>query len=187
VKAANSVAEQHASPSITHSAGQVPVAQRGVIDLIFRSGTSFDGFTSQMRRTFGINAHERLAIAALWERGPLTMTELGTWIPLSRAAVTTLVDRLEAALLVERRSDADDRRRTVVHLSGDAVSRMVPVIQPWIDQVHEVVEELGEAEWSIISGFLERLTVVNQGSSGQLAALSDAEIQALSRAAEVGA
>lgn len=75
-----------------------------VADLIFRAGTAFDGLTAQMRRAFDLNAHERLALAALWSHGPLTMTDLGAWIPLSRAAVTTLVDRMEEYGLVRRGS-----------------------------------------------------------------------------------
>ena len=51
-----------------------------VADSIFRSATAFDGFTAQMRRAFDLNAHERLALAALWAHGPLTMTDLGSWI-----------------------------------------------------------------------------------------------------------
>src|SRR5690242_15778077 len=71
-----------------------------VADFMFRMGASFDAFTAQMRRALELNAHERLAISLLWARGPQTMTELGVGIPLSRAAVTTLVDRLEGSGLV---------------------------------------------------------------------------------------
>jgi DNA-binding MarR family transcriptional regulator len=155
--------------------------QHSVIDLLFRAGTSFDGFTAQMRRSFGINAHERLAIAALWERGPLTMTELGAWIPLSRAAVTTLVDRLEGAGLVVRKTDANDRRRTVVHITDEALSRMEPVILPWVGDALRIVEEMGAEKWGVVRDFLTRYMGANQDHAERLSTLSDEQIQALAR------
>ncbi|MCW2961752.1 MAG: MarR family transcriptional regulator [Thermoleophilia bacterium] len=159
-----------------------PPEDRAIIDLLFRSGTSFDGYTAQMRRSFGINAHERLAIAALWERGPLTMTELGTWIPLSRAAVTTLVDRLEESALVVRRTDAEDRRRTVVHLTESATTRMEPVIHPWVDDALKMIHESGPEAWEAVKNFLERYQQLNRAHAEKLAAMTDEQIQLLAKA-----
>jgi len=50
---------------------------------------------AQWRRALMVNAHERLAMINLWNEGSLSMSELGTRIPLSRAAITSLTDRLE--------------------------------------------------------------------------------------------
>lgn len=150
-----------------------------VADSVFRSATAFDGFTAQMRRAFDLNAHERLALAALWAHGPLTMTDLGTWIPLSRAAVTTLVDRMEESGLVRRGSDASDRRRTVVEITNAATERMVPVIQPWGEDLGELVGSLEEHEWAIVHRFLGALRDMNIEHARRLRAMPDVEIQAL--------
>ena len=150
-----------------------------VADLIFRAGTAFDGFTSQMRRAYDLNAHERLALAALWSHGPLTMTDLGSWIPLSRAAVTTLVDRMEEYGLVRRGSDASDRRRTVVELTPAATDRMVPVIKPWGADLAEVLHGLADEEWAIVHKFLQSMRGLHERHANRLRAMGDDEIRAL--------
>jgi len=149
------------------------------VDALFRMGSAFDGYTAQMRRAFGINAHERLALSALWERGPMTMTDLGAWIPLSRAAVTTLVDRLEAADLVVRGADATDRRRTVVSIRDVALERMTPVILPWSESVKTLVRDRPRSEWRVIAAFIDDLRTLHLHHAEQLGLMSDATIQAL--------
>lgn len=150
-----------------------------VNDLVFRMGAAFDTYTSQMRRALSLNAHERLAIAALWSRGPLTMTELGTWIPLSRAAVTTLVDRLEEQGLVVRTNDGRDRRRTVVKLADEDMSRMHPVVLPWSMELGQLVNSFPQEEWSTIASFLRKFIDLNERHANRLAEFDDEELQAL--------
>lgn len=149
---------------------------------MFAVGTAYDSYTSQLRRALSLNAHERLAISELWSRGPLTMTELGARIPLSRAAVTTLVDRLEGAGLVRRRGDVTDRRRTVVELASETIERTTPVASAWIADVYETVRKRSEEEWQAIVRFLEDMHVLNHEHAERLAQLRDDEIQELARA-----
>lgn len=159
-----------------------------VAHVIFHGGTALDGFTAQMRRALDLNAHERLALAALWSHGPLTMTELGAWIPLSRAAVTTLVDRMEGGGLVRRGSDASDRRRTVVELTPAVSERMKPVVDAWAADLSEVVGTLADEEWVVIHGFLQSMRALNERHTARLRSMTDEEIQALAarRAQEGG-
>lgn len=51
----------------------------------------------------------------------LRMTDLASAVVLTKSGLTSLVDRMEAAKLIERRPDPGDRRATRVHLtpSGD--------------------------------------------------------------------
>lgn len=148
-------------------------------EFVFRFATAFDGFTAQMRRAFDLNAHERLALAALWAHGPLTMTDLGSWIPLSRAAVTTLVDRMEDGGLVRRGSDAADRRRTVVQITPEATSRMTPVIEPWGVELGELVGTFDADEWGIVHRFIDGMRQLNDKHANRLRDMADEEIQGL--------
>jgi DNA-binding MarR family transcriptional regulator len=94
-------------------------------------GIAMSGLFAQWLRGLTINAHERLALAHLWEHGPMTMSDLGARIPLSRAAVTALTDRLEALQYVQRTPDAHDRRRTVLSMTsrpGDLIDAMVTAL-----------------------------------------------------------
>lgn len=148
----------------------------GPPELFFLVATTFDRFTGQMRRAIGINAHERVAIAVLWERGPMTMSELGGWIPLSRAAVTTLVDRLEADGLLERCADPDDRRRTLVRATAHAQHRMFPVVEQWSDDLRQLVVESAD-DWAAIERFLGRFREMTNSHAERLFALEDTAIQ----------
>src|SRR6476660_7787670 len=97
-----------------------------------RMGVALSGLVAQWLRGLTINAHERLAIAHLWEHGPMTMSELGARIPLSRAAVTALTDRLEALRYVVRTPDAHDRRRTVLTLTDRPLTLIDEMVAPFI-------------------------------------------------------
>lgn len=52
----------------------------------------------------------------------LTMSELAARVGMSRAAITALVDRLEAAGAIERHPDEKDRRRTFLALTVSAAA-----------------------------------------------------------------
>lgn len=153
-----------------------------VADAVFRAGASFDAFTSQLRRALALNAHERLALSALWSRGAMTMTELGTLIPLSRAAVTTLVDRLEEAGLVRRGGDDADRRRKVVEITDAVRHRMRPVVAPFIGELAEHAANLSADEWRTIARFLADFGALSDEHARRLASLGDEEIQAIAAA-----
>ncbi|MEM7307089.1 MAG: MarR family transcriptional regulator [Planctomycetota bacterium] len=59
----------------------------------------------------------------LLEPGPLSAGELAAGLGLTRSAVTTVLDRLEAAGFVERRPSPDDRRRLDVALTASGRRR----------------------------------------------------------------
>lgn len=150
-----------------------------IADAVFRAATAFDGFTSQLRRVLSLNAHEQLALGALWGRGALTMTELGARIPLSRAAVTTLVDRLEAEGLVKRRGDERDRRRIVVELTDVAADRTRPAVTPWVQELQRLAASRTPEEWHAIVQFMHDFRELADEQAEQLLARSDDEILAM--------
>lgn len=66
-----------------------------------------------------INHHEGIALLALLDEGATTMSDLSKMIPLSRAAMTAMTDRLEFHGLVQRVPDIKDRRRVHLHLTEE--------------------------------------------------------------------
>lgn len=153
-------------------------APQAVTDAVFCVGTALDGLTAQSRRAFGLNAHERLALVALWKNGPMTMTEIGTWISLTRAAVTTLIDRMEATGLVRRTPDPDDGRQTIVHMVQGAAERIRGVLDAWTSDVGAIAAARTDGEWAIVLDFLRDVDAAAHRHAWQLAQLSDEEIQA---------
>lgn len=137
--------------------GSARVATTPAVSATSRMGVALSGLVAQWLRGLTINAHERLAIAHLWEHGPMTMSELGSRIPLSRAAVTALTDRLEALRYVQRTPDAHDRRRTVLSLTERPESLIEAMASEWLEEVRELEQRFSVEELSAIERWNEGL------------------------------
>jgi DNA-binding MarR family transcriptional regulator len=66
-------------------------------------------------RDIGLTYPQYLVLLVLWQDGERTMGEIATRLALPPGGVTPIVERLEAARLVVRRRDEEDRR--VVHVT----------------------------------------------------------------------
>lgn len=73
-------------------------------------------------------ASERATLLELAQGGPTSMSVLGARIRLSRAAITTLTDRLEAKGLVHRVPDPKDRRRTYIELADGVRNTLLEAV-----------------------------------------------------------
>jgi DNA-binding MarR family transcriptional regulator len=75
---------------------------------------AFDSAYRPLLKAAGLTYPQYLAMLALWERGELTVKELGQVLRLDSGTLSPLLKRLEAAGYVERRrSRADERSVTV--------------------------------------------------------------------------
>lgn len=144
-----------------------------------RMSVALSGLFAQWLRGLTINAHERLALAHLWEHGSMTMSELGARIPLSRAAITALTDRLEALNYVLRTPDAHDRRRTVLSLTDRPASLIAPLSRPWNDAVEMFEQGFDADELRVINRWTMGLKDIAHRESGVLRARRDEELPEL--------
>ena len=71
-------------------------------------------FDSVVSERAGINRTDWRCLDILGTRGPMTAGQLARAVRLTTGAVTGVLDRLEAANLVRRTRDADDRRKVIV-------------------------------------------------------------------------
>ena len=83
-------------------------------------------------------------LEALLHKGPLPVNVIGRKVLLTSGSITTAVDRLEKKGLVERKSDAEDKRSRIVHLTREGrklikkafadhaadMERLVSVLEP---------------------------------------------------------
>lgn len=79
----------------------------------------------------GLTYPQYLAMLALWEYAPSTVSEVSDRLGLEPATLTPLLKRLEQAGLVTRRRDKDDERRVLIEptVAGHALrerARTVP-------------------------------------------------------------
>jgi len=141
-----------------------------------RMGIALSGLVAQWLRGLTINAHERLALAHLWEHGPMTMSDLGSRIPLSRAAVTALTDRLEALRYVQRTPDAHDRRRTVLSLTSRPEQLIEGMVGAWLDDVAQVEAQFSPEQLQAIDRWSEGVRAAAHRHAETLRTRSDEEL-----------
>jgi DNA-binding MarR family transcriptional regulator len=74
-------------------------------------------FLNQKILALGITPVQAMVLAFLSEEDRITAGELGKKIELDSATLTGLLDRLEAARLITRQGNPDDRRSIKIHLT----------------------------------------------------------------------
>jgi DNA-binding MarR family transcriptional regulator len=96
----------------------------------------------------------------------LSPKQLSESLMLSGAGMTSRLDRLEGAGLVERRPDPRDRRSLNVRLTR-AGRRLIDSLIPQVVAAQwQLVSELGLRETDELIGLLSRLTIILAGSDG---------------------
>jgi DNA-binding MarR family transcriptional regulator len=103
----------------------------------------------------GINRTDLRCLEIVDQHRRLTAGELAREAGLTTGAVTAVVDRLEAAGLLRRAGDPNDRRKVVVELTPAAEKLGEEVYGPLgrTGQIH--LDDLSDAEIFTIIGFLE--------------------------------
>ncbi len=74
---------------------------------------------NRLLRPLGVSAAGGLALGLLRDLGPLTPSEMGERLIVTRATVTGVVDSLERRGLVERHAHPGDRRRSVIEITEE--------------------------------------------------------------------
>ena len=133
------------------------VLQR-ITRLYLLQSASFAEVFSRFGMTFG----EYEVLAALTRSGPpyrLKAGELGGALVLSSGAVTNRIDRVEAAGLVERLPDPDDRRGTLVALTAKGRGVVDDAIRAHLANEERLLGALSSADRARLAGLLRTLLV----------------------------
>jgi DNA-binding MarR family transcriptional regulator len=112
-------------------------------------------FHQAVAARLGINTTDLNCLNILQLAGPLTAGQLAERAGLTKGgAITTALDRLERAGLVERERDPRDRRRTIVRHTQAALDRIAPLMpaEPW----RAVYGHFSDAELRIVLDYTER-------------------------------
>ncbi|MGY1609722.1 MULTISPECIES: MarR family winged helix-turn-helix transcriptional regulator [unclassified Geodermatophilus] len=117
----------------------------------------------------GVGRNDLRALNLL-EHGPLGPSALADALGLSRAAVTALLDRLEAAGYVARTAAPGDRRAVHVHLQPGTWAAFARVYRPLGDRVRSVGDDLSEHDRRVAAAVLESLADTVDAVRGELEA-----------------
>lgn len=121
-----------------------------------------DAFVDHMRRELSVNSTDLDAMTHLISSGPLGPTDLAKRLHLSTAAVTTVVDRLEAVGHVSRAQHPTDRRSVVIVPSPASVAQAIGVLMPMITGIDSVIGSFPADQRDVITDYLERVLTVYQ-------------------------
>ncbi len=102
-------------------------------------------------------------LAFLNEEDGITSAELGKRLQLDSATLTGLINRLEAAGLVARRKDREDRRAVRVALTPPGRGLGKQVVDLTTRAHHEFLSSLGGTQPAQITVLLERVSRVSPG------------------------
>jgi DNA-binding MarR family transcriptional regulator len=111
-------------------------------------------FDSTVIEKAGLNRTDWRCLDILGTRGPMTAGQLAEAVRLTTGAVTGVLDRLEAAGLVRRVRDTQDRRRVIVEVTEELNSLGAPVYGPLIADAAEAHGVFDAAELETITRFI---------------------------------
>jgi DNA-binding MarR family transcriptional regulator len=102
--------------------------------------------------------------------GPQTAGHLADRLGLTRGgAVTTMIDRLQAAGYVRRRRDETDRRRVLVELNSHvARSAIAPLFEAFGGEVSAHLDSYQNQEIKLLLGFIQRLNQMTLNAAATL-------------------
>jgi MarR family transcriptional regulator, organic hydroperoxide resistance regulator len=92
----------------------------------------------------------------LWERDGQSLTELSNGIGLEASSMTGLIDRMEKANLVKRRSDSRDRRVWRIHLTERGRGIQTAAHRVMEDSYEELTDGISAADLkTVVRGLLK--------------------------------
>ena len=116
-----------------------------------------DPLQRELARTYGVALGDFHALRLLRDLGEVPISHLGAGLDLKPSSATNLVDRLEAAGLVERGADPADRRVTTLALTPRAHEALGDRALFESSGLVRRVERLAPGERLLLATLLERL------------------------------
>ena len=125
-----------------------------VADEVRRHQTAQDAFDDVAAGFMGINRTDLRCMDIVDRAGQVTAGALARESGLSSGAVTTVIDRLEAAGYVRRVRDETDRRRVLVELTDEARRRAWEVWGPIAEEAGRLFAAYDEEQLRFILDFM---------------------------------
>lgn len=115
-----------------------------MVDAMRASQTASDMLDEAFCEFLGINRTDGRCLDVISRLGSITAGHLANELGLTTGAVTAMVDRLEVAGLVVRRSDPEDRRKVLIEMTPEAAQvgteiygQMAEATAPYIEQLSD--------------------------------------------------
>ena len=104
----------------------------------------------------GLTLQQWIALTALWRDDGMSVGQLAAYCRTTEPTTSSLMDRMEAKGLVERRRSKDDRRKVIVALT--AKSRALAGLLGFYEEINELLlQGLSDDEQASLINGLERV------------------------------
>jgi MarR family 2-MHQ and catechol resistance regulon transcriptional repressor len=125
---------------------------------IIRTASVLSSAGEQLFRQFDLTeAQFNVLFSLKYNPRHVTQTDLGRRLVVTRASITSVLDKLEAKFLVARESVPDNRRIYHVVLTEKG-RRLIEQVEPlYRDSIHAVMEDLGDRNCRALIQLLERV------------------------------
>ena len=117
------------------------------------NGTRAILFQQTVGQILGLSATDMKCLDVIHQSGPACPTQLSEITGLTTGAVTTLIDRLEKAELIERTPDPKDRRRTVLVPTRHALKKIPPFYESMAAAMAKLAGEYSEKELELLEDY----------------------------------
>ncbi|UCF72612.1 MAG: MarR family transcriptional regulator [Deltaproteobacteria bacterium] len=101
---------------------------REIIYLIRRLMQAGELYTKELNKKYQVSAPQLNCLLALYENGPLSLSQIAKHVMVKSSTVTGIIDRLEQKKLVRRVRNCPDRRMITIELTeaGNALAEHAP-------------------------------------------------------------
>jgi len=114
---------------------------------IVRTANLLSNVAGQLFREFGLTeAQFNVLFALKYTTGDITQAELGKRLVVTRASITSVLDKLEAKSLVTRNNVPGNRRIHHVRLTPEGTALADKVERPYREVVNEAIAGLSDAD-----------------------------------------
>ena len=119
-------------------------------------------FDERLAKKMKLGRSDMRCLELIARDGPLTAGRLAEESGLTTGAVTFILDRLEAAGMVRRRRDTEDRRRVWVEIVPEAQERLAGLQQPIAEEMRQVAQHFKADELAMVRDFMRQAKEVFQ-------------------------
>lgn len=123
-----------------------------------RQSTAAVLFNHALAERLGLGPSDLKCLDLLFERGPMTGSELAAITGLTSGAVTGVTARLERARFLRRTPDPDDRRKQALSPAPDRVDELAEVFAPMHDDLARILAAFDAHQLAAIAEFMDRST-----------------------------
>src|SRR5215467_1661706 len=125
-------------------------------------------FHQAIGQILGVNVTNMKCLDMMTQQGPAMPSQLAAHTGLSSGATTAMIDRLEKAGLVERRSHPKDRSGTILVLTEEAMRKLPSLFSSLGTAMETLVSSYPQKELAVLDDFFTKARVLWQEERAKL-------------------